>query len=163
MIAQQKTGLFVLTGITVLLTSSLVSEATLPAPPPRLNPGLATIQTLDGFTIFAELAITPAQRTTGLMYRTQLAPDRGMLFHFSEPGYWTFWMKNTKMALDMLWLDENGVIVAIQHAAPICTRHDNLCPRYRTTTPAVWVLEIGAGRAKALNLAPGHHLTIELP
>ncbi len=149
--------------ITVVFTGSLSVFATPPAPPPKLNPGLATIQTPDGFTIFAELAITPDQRTKGLMYRTRLAPDRGMLFTFTEPGYWTFWMKNTKMALDILWLDEKGTIVHIQHAAPICTRQDNLCPRYRSIIPAVSVLELGPGRAETLNLTKGKTLKIELP
>ncbi|MDT7043872.1 DUF192 domain-containing protein [Candidatus Nitronereus thalassa] len=142
---------------------SLSVLASPPSPPPKLNPGLATIQTPDGFTIYAEIANTPDQRSQGLMYRTRLAPDRGMLFTFPEPGIWTFWMKNTKMALDMLWLDEKGVIVHIQHAAPICERKDNLCPRYRSNKPAVAVLELGPGRSKTLNLAPGKKLTIELP
>jgi len=132
-------------------------------PPPKINPGLATIQTPDGFTIFAEIANTPDERSTGLMYRTRIAPDRGMIFTFSEPGNWTFWMKNTKMALDILWIDEKGMIVHIQHAAPICERQDNLCPRYRTNTPAVLVLELGAGRAEKLNLTPGKKLKIAWP
>ena len=97
------------------------------------------------------------------MFRTSLAPDRGMLFTFSEPGYWIFWMKNTKMALDILWLNEKGHIVSIKHTAPICTRTDNLCPRYRSTKPAVAVLELGAGRAKKLNLSVGKELKIKMP
>jgi len=134
-----------------------------PAPPQQLSPGLATIQTPEGFIIFAEMAVTPAQRTKGLMFRTRLAPDRGMLFQFSEPDHWTFWMKNTKMALDILWLDEHDTIVHIRHAAPICKRQDNLCPRYRTPIPAVSVLELAAGRAEELNLSSGTKLHIDLP
>lgn len=132
-------------------------------PPPKINPGLATVQTPDGFTIFAEIANTPDQRSTGLMYRTRIAPDRGMIFTFPEPGSWTFWMKNTKMALDILWIDEKGKIVHIQHAAPICERNDNLCPRYRTNIPAILVLELGAGQAKKLNLKQGKKLEISWP
>ena len=100
------------------------------------------------------------------MFRTRMAPDRGMLFtfpEFLEPGYWTFWMKNTKMPLDILWLDQDGTIVHIERSVPICTRTDNLCPRYRPKTAAVQVLELGAGRAATLNLSVGTHLTIELP
>lgn len=149
--------------VTMTMTEALPVHPTPPAPPPKLNPGQATIKTPDGFIIFAELAITPDQRTQGLMYRTRLAPDRGMLFKFTEPDYWTFWMKNTRMSLDILWLDEKDTIVYIQHSAPICEREDNLCPRYRTTKPAVSVLELGAGRAKQLNLKPGAKLRIELP
>lgn len=162
MILQKIILMFFLVPIIVIEGSQLVYSAP-PAPPPKLNPGMATIQTPGGFTIFAELAVTPAQRTRGLMYRTSIEPDRGMLFKFSEPDYWTFWMKNTKMALDILWLDEKDVIVHIQHATPICARQDNLCPRYRPTTPAVSVLELGAGRAESLNLTPGKKLKIELP
>ncbi len=150
----------------MLMIMGIGSSSVFATPPdlaPKLNPGLATMQPPDGYTIFAELAITPAQRTKGLMYRTHLAPDQGMLFTFTEPGSWTFWMKNTKMALDILWLDEKGTIVHIQHTAPICTRDDNLCPRYRSTTPAVSVLELGAGRAETLKLTKGKKLKIELP
>ena len=138
-------------------------QAAAAVPLPNLTPELAIVKTPGGFTIFAELAITPDQRSTGLMLRTHLAPDRGMLFTFSEPSYWIFWMKNTKMALDILWLNEKGGIVSIEHTAPICTRKDNLCPRYRPTKPAVAVLELGAGQAKKLNLSVGKKLKIEMP
>ncbi len=146
-----------------VLIGLLPANATPPGPFPKINPGLATIQTPDGFTIFAEIAHTPEQRSTGLMYRTRIAPDRGMIFTFPEPGKWTFWMKNTKMALDILWIDEKDTIVHIQHAAPVCKRQDNLCPRYRPNIPAILVLELGAGRAETLNLAPGKKLKIAWP
>ncbi len=100
------------------------------------------------------------------MYRTRMAPDRGMLFTFPEfpdPSHWTFWMKNTKMPLDILWLDRDGTIVHIERHVPICTRTDNLCPRYRPKTAAVRVLELRAGQATTLKLTPGTQLTIELP
>ena len=159
----QKYILIIFTLVAFGLSGSFTASAAPPAPRAKLNPGLATIQTPDGYTIHAEIANTPDQRSQGLMYRTQLPPDGGMLFTFPEPGIWTFWMKNTKMALDMLWLDEKGIIVHIQHAAPICKRQDNLCPRYRSIKPAVAVLELGPGRSETLNLAPGKKLTIELP
>ena len=162
MIFTEKKALFLLIGI-VCLGAKMMAQAASPAPLPNITPMFATVQTPEGFTIFAELAITPDQRSTGLMSRTSLAPDRGMLFTFSEPGYWIFWMKNTKMALDILWLNEKGHIVSIKHTAPICTRKDNLCPRYRPTTPAVAVLELSAGQAKKLNLSVGEKLKIEMP
>ena len=162
MIFTEKKALFLLISI-VCLGAKMMAQAAPPAPLPNITPMFATVQTPEGFTIFAELAITPDQRSTGLMFRTSLAPDRGMLFTFSEPGYWIFWMKNTKMALDILWLNEKGHIVSIKHTAPICTRTDNLCPRYRSTKPAVAVLELGAGRAKKLNLSVGKELKIKMP
>ena len=134
-----------------------------PAPPFKLDPGLALIQTPNGSTIFAEIADTPEKRSRGLMFRTSMAPDRGMLFIFSEPGKLTFWMKNTKMKLDMLWLDKKGTIVHIEHEVPICERRDNLCPRYRSTIQASYVLELKDGQTKKLKLQKGNRLTIQLP
>ncbi len=134
-----------------------------PAPPVKMDSGLALIQTPDGSTIYAEIADTPEKRSRGLMFRTSMAPDRGMLFTFSEPGMHTFWMKNTKMALDMLWLDQKGTIVHVAHDVPICERTDNLCPRYRSTTLAYFVLELTAGQADKLKLRKGTRLSIQLP
>jgi len=125
--------------------------------------GLATVSTPDGFTIYCEIADTPASRSRGLMYRKNMAPDRGMLFLFSKADYWTFWMKNTRMPLDILWLDKNGKIVHLADHVPICNRTDNLCPRYRPGTMATQVLELRAGQADALKLTLGTQLTIEMP
>lgn len=134
-----------------------------PAPPLKPDHGLALLQTPDGSTIYAEIADTPEKRSRGLMFRTSMAPDRGMLFTFSEPDLHTFWMKNTKMALDILWLDQKGSIVHIEREVPICERTDNLCPRYRSTAPAYFVLELSGGQAEKLKLQKGNTLTIQLP
>lgn len=125
--------------------------------------GLATITTPDGVTIYSEIADTPGKRTIGLMYRTHMPPDHGMLFLFPDSKRWTFWMKNTKMPLDILWLDEEATIVHVEAHVPICQRTDNLCPRYRPKTPAVQVLELRAGQAAKLKLTPGVTLTIDMP
>ncbi len=148
-----------------VLGTSLLAFST-PPPSPSGSGGLATVSTPNGFTIYCEVADTPAKRSQGLMYRTRMAPDRGMLFtfpEFHEPGYWTFWMKNTKMPLDILWLDRDGTIVHLERYVPICTRTDNLCPRYRPKTAAIQVLELRAGQAATLKLSTGTKLTIELP
>lgn len=61
------------------------------------------------FTV--ELAQTDEQRQTGLMGREQLDKDKGMLFVYDEDGIYTFWMKNTLIPLDMIWIDSNGTVV----------------------------------------------------
>ena len=147
----------------LIVVGGPVSAAPAPTEPPADHAGLATVSTPHGFTIYCEIAKTPAARSIGLMYRTRMAPDRGMLFLFPEAGYWTFWMKNTKMPLDILWLNPDGKIVHRADRVPICERTDNLCPRYRPTTAATQVLELRAGQAEALNLAPGVQLTIAMP
>jgi len=124
---------------------------------------LASISTPKGAIIFAEIADTPDKRAKGLMYRSSIAPDEGMLFQFPELGYWTFWMKNTKIPLDILWLDKTGIIIHIESHVPICTRTDDHCPRYYSHKKSWQVLELKAGIAEKLELLPGNQLTISVP
>lgn len=125
--------------------------------------GLATISAPDGTTIYAEIANTPDKRAQGLMFRTSMAPDHGMIFTFPELGHWTFWMKNTKMSLDIIWLGEKGHILHIESEVPICTRTDDGCPRYYSHKKSRYVLEIKAGMAKKFGLKTGAHLTLSFP
>ena len=137
--------------------------SSLPGEPSHLHTGLATIQTPKGITLYAEIADTPQQRRKGLMFRHSLAPDHGMLFIFQDSAKWTFWMKNTKIPLDMVWIDKKGKIVDIHHAAPICERADDFCPRYTPRDDAMSVLEIRGGMAKNLGLKRGDILTLTMP
>jgi uncharacterized protein len=132
---------------------------------PRSRPGneLASIATPEGSIIFAEIADSPDKRAKGLMDRPSIAQDGGMLFQFPELGYWTFWMKNTKIPLDILWLDKTGTIIHIESNVPICTRTDDHCPRYYSHKKSWQVLELNAGMAEKLELTPGSQLMISVP
>ena len=125
--------------------------------------GLGTIVTPNGTTIFAEIADSPDKRVKGLMLRHSMAPDRGMLFLFPELGDRIFWMKNTLISLDILWLDESGAIIHIESHIPTCTRKDDGCPRYRSPYKSRQVLELNGGIAEKLNLTIGKQLKIDLP
>ncbi len=125
--------------------------------------GLGTIVTPNGSTIFVEIADSPDKRAKGLMFRGSMAPDRGMLFLFPEPGDHNFWMKNTLIPLDMLWLDESGTIVYLEPHVPICTRKDDGCPRYGAPIKSLQVLELNAGMTEKLDLSIGSQLVIDLP
>lgn len=129
-----------------------------PAPQPTEPPVLVPIRTPGGYTIQAELADTPLKRAQGLMYREVLPDDRGMLFIFGESQAWTFWMKNTRLALDIIWLNERKQIVHLEPSVPICTLPGNACPQYQPNEPAMYVLELRGGRAEALKLARGMKL-----
>jgi hypothetical protein len=125
---------------------------------------LIPIQTPSGITIQAEIADTPQKRATGLMFRDHLKKDHGMLFFFNEPQAWTFWMKNTKVALDLIWLDGKKRVVHIERNVPICTRTDDSCPQYRSNTDdAMFVLEIAGGTVDGYKIEKGSKLQFAMP
>ena len=110
-----------------------------------------TIHTARGPVRFqVEIADTDATRERGLMFRKSLAPDRGMLFDFHEPRLVAFWMKNTLIPLDMLFIDKGGVVVSIaREATPMS---ETPIP---SGAPVVGVLEIAGGGAAAIGAEPG--------
>lgn len=98
-----------------------------------------------------EMADTPLEREFGLMCRTRLAPDRGMLFDFGQPSDGVaFWMRNTLIGLDIVYIAPNGTILSIaRHAKPL---DETPIPAGGTIRA---VLEIPDGRADQLGLKPG--------
>ncbi len=127
------------------------------------NRSLATITTPQGTIISAEIADTPAKRSQGLMFRTNMPHNHGMLFIFRKSNFWTFWMKNTKMSLDIIWIDASKKVVHIEPNVSICTRTDEGCPRYHTLKESLYVLELKAGMAQHHGISVGSPLTIEYP
>ena len=125
--------------------------------------GLVQISAPNGATIQAEIADTTEKRAKGLMYRDSLAKDRGMLFTFAEPQLWTFWMKNTRIPLDIIWMDGKKRIVHIERNVPTCSRTDDGCPQYQPNDNAMYVLELAAGVADALKLQRGSVLKFQVP
>jgi len=98
----------------------------------------------------AELAVTPAQREQGLMYRKSLGADRGMLFIFPKLTQTAFWMQNTLIPLDMVFISPDKKVVSIvENAEPQTTT-----PR-RAEGPFQYVFEIEGGRSKQLGLQAG--------
>lgn len=122
----------------------------------------ATLKTerleIAGHAFTVEVATTQAQWAHGLMFRTHMAADHGMLFVFpdSEPRY--FWMKNTLIPLDMLFFDANRRLINIAADVPPCKVAN--CPTYNSRAPARYVLELNGGVAKKLGINPGDFLTI---
>ena len=113
-----------------------------------------TIETRTGpvnFTV--EIADDEAERNRGLMYRESLADDRGMLFHFQQPEMASFWMRNTILSLDIIFIGPDGRILNIA---------DHTTPYSEEPIPAAGltrgVLELRAGRAEELGIRPGDHV-----
>lgn len=110
-----------------------------------------TITTSHGPKRFrVEVARTLEQQERGLMYRDSVAPDSGMIFPFDPPQEISFWMKNTRVPLDMLFIRADGTIARI--AAMTTPYSLDLVP---SGEPAAAVLEIAGGRSAALGIAPG--------
>ncbi|MEG4586149.1 DUF192 domain-containing protein [Microcoleus sp. MOSTC5] len=105
-----------------------------------------------------EVAKTVEQQAMGLMYRTSLPDDRGMLFEFKSARQVNFWMKNCKISLDMIFL-RNGVVEAIEVSAPPCTADP--CPTYGPNTVVDRVIELRGGRAAELGVKVGDRIEIE--
>ncbi len=103
-----------------------------------------------------ELMLTDAHRERGLMYRKQLREDAGMLFAWGQPEVHTFWMHNTCISLDMLFIDSEGYVAGIVENAP--TLDDG--PR-SIDCPASYVLEVNAGWARRHGVAPKQRVVIE--
>ena len=125
--------------------------------------GLVAVTTPQGTVIMAELADTAEERARGLMFRASLEKNRGMLFTFAEPQQWSFWMKNTRISLDIIWMDGRKRIVHVERRVPICNRTDDGCPQYQPNENALYVLELAAGSAEALKLERGAMLRFQLP
>jgi len=149
--------------LTLLLILFLSFPGSTQAGTDPVIPGLIPITIPGGIIIHAELADTPQKRAEGLMYRTHLDADRGMLFTFLQAQPWTFWMKNTKIPLDIIWMNEKKQIVHIEQNVPICTRQDDSCPQYRPNDESLYVLELAGGRAESLKLQRGSKLQFKVP
>jgi hypothetical protein len=118
--------------------------------------GAASLQTLEiatknGVQVFAiEVATTEEEKTTGLMYRKELADGRGMLFDFSPEQEVSMWMKNTYIPLDMIFIRADGRILRIA---------ENTEPQSTKIIPSMGlakgVLEVIGGTAKKYGIAPG--------
>ncbi len=111
-----------------------------------------------GKKIGLEVAKTPEQQEIGLMYRTSLADDQGMIFAFNPPQVVAFWMKNTLIPLDMVFL-RKGVVQAIAANVPPCK--SDPCPAYPSSKVIDQVIELRAGLTTELGLKVGDRVTIQ--
>ena len=112
---------------------------------------------LDGRRYTVEVAATEQARTKGLMYRQSMAVTHGMLFVHPMEAPQAYWMKNTHMALDILYFNRARKLVSQQRNVPPCRLGDQ-CPQYPSQAAALYVLELNAGQAEALQLRDGAEL-----
>ena len=146
----------------VMLILALACAQRTPAPSPATTTSSASAQRIvlpDKAVIAVEVASDDETRSQGLMYRDHLADDRGMIFLFPQAGEYPFWMKNTLIPLDMIWIDSQHRIVHISHDVQPCKADP--CPNYPPHAQASFVLELAAGVAAKHHLADGDVLRFE--
>jgi uncharacterized membrane protein (UPF0127 family) len=114
--------------------------------------GVAVMPSGAEFTI--EVAATDRERQLGYMFREHVGPREGMLFVFDLDGHYGFWMKNCRVALDMLWLDEDWQVVHVAQDVPPCPE-DGDCPLVEPLRAGRYVLEFAAGTARDQGLGVG--------
>ena len=103
-----------------------------------------------------EIARTPEEQAQGLMYRESLPERTGMLFLFSDSAPHHFWMKNTMIPLDMVWMDSSGRVLFVSANTLPCKADP--CPTYGPDVPADSVLEIAGGMAEREGIKTGAKL-----
>jgi len=107
-----------------------------------------------------EVASTVSQKSTGLMNRNSLCQNCGMIFVSSTPSPQIFWMKNTLIPLDMIFLDSQGKVINIETATPEPNVPDLSLKLYRSTAPSQYVIELNKGDAEKLKLVNGDVISI---
>lgn len=137
--------------LTILLASALLVFSNIAS---AQSGTLPTIELKAGmYRIEAELANTPAARQTGLMYRTFMPTNAGMLFVFPEKAIHCFWMRNTKLALTIAFIDDDGKILNLSDMEP--ETQNNHCPR----APVRFALEMNQKWFAQRALGPGSIIT----
>lgn len=127
-----------------VLLLMLLPSAAMAQPLLELRVGEAVLQ--------AEYAVTAAERARGLMHRTELPADRGMLFSFDEVRPHCLWMKNTPLPLSAAFMDEQGRIVDLMDLEPLST--EIRCSK----APARYALEVKQGWFAERGIGPGARL-----
>lgn len=138
----------------LLLLFACAKAPSMPPPPEKpVTPSGPRVIFPDGFVVSVEVAADDELRAQGLMWRDHLRPGTGMLFFFPQDGEYPFWMKNTRIPLDIIWIDANRTIVHISHDTPPCKVED--CPNYPPNAIARYVLEVAGGVARQHGLKKG--------
>ena len=128
----------------LLCATALAQTGPQKLPSIRLNAGIHNIQ--------AEVAQSPDERSTGLMFRKEMGTNEGMLFAFEQPAQQCFWMKNTLLPLSIAFIADDGSIVNIDHMKP------QTLESHCSTKPVRFVLEMNEGWFEKRGIKPGTKL-----
>ena len=125
------------------------------------NRYLKAVVSVNGFKLIADLALTQDQQTEGLAVKNHMNESEGMLFVFQQPSRQSFWMKDMKFPIDIIWLGANRSVVYIVHNLEPCPSRGN-CPVYVPDRDSLYVLETVAGFSHRHNVTVGTHVDFQL-
>ena len=117
--------------------------------------------TIRNHTFILELAQTPQEKAKGLASRTKLSENKGMLFLFQNAGMYTFWMKDTLIPLDMIFINDKRIVTIHKNVKPQPNTADNQLQLYPSKEPVNYVLEINAGLSDKYGFKEGDVVTYE--
>jgi uncharacterized membrane protein (UPF0127 family) len=113
-----------------------------------------------GRVFVAEIADTPERWREGYMFRRVVGENEGMIFVYPVAGFYSFWMKNTLVPLDMIWMDDSFTVLHVETAPP-CTADP--CPGYGPPRKSRYVLEVRGGVAAQEGLKTGDRVRVSFP
>ena len=117
--------------------------------------------TVNGLVLVTDISVTNEQRTKGLSEKDDLAENEAMLFVFGSEAKHTFWMKDMKFPIDIIWIDSDKTIVHIEHNLQPCAS-GVLCTTYKPTDDSLYVLETVGGFAEKYGIVKGTRVEFEL-
>ncbi|MDQ3848534.1 MAG: DUF192 domain-containing protein [Thermoproteota archaeon] len=133
------------------------SEATSPAD----NGFRQANVTVNGLTLIADIPSTNEQMTKGLAVKDRLAENQAMLFVFENEAEHTFWMKDMKFPIDIIWMDTNKTVIHIENNLQPCSTI-LLCATYKANGNSLYVLETVGGFAQKYGITKGSHIDFDL-
>ena len=150
------TSLIILLSIILIIYLFIKLFIFRPSPPGSLTQKIKD----QNFTL--EVADTPYLLAKGLSGRDRLCPSCGMLFIFGRETILSFWMKDTLIPLDIIFINKNGQITDIYTASPEMGKSDFQLTLYKSTQPTKYVIELNANTAKNLNLKIGEYIKLSI-
>ena len=115
----------------------------------------------ENLTVDVETAVTSEQKAEGLMFRESLPENQGMLFIFNQEEYRSFWMKDTSIPLDIIFIDSEGFIVNIEEADPEPGVTGYELENYTSEEPVKYVLEVNQGFSEDNGIEEGDQVLIK--
>ena len=152
--------IIIITVFLLIIGYSLFSHNPVDNTPVITNSSLANVCFVKNNLCFScEVPDDNPSRAKGLMGRTELNINSGMLFVFERDAKHGFWMKNTLIPLDIIWIDSNYSVVDIVYAKPCIEKN---CPTFSPKINAKYVLEINGGLTDIENISVGDKVTLSL-